>query len=165
MATDGRGRQTGRMMGNGFLEQWRLKNNRAGALEQGMYEWLYDRRRRWDEDETRESGQSTQLPRSHYGRQRWGEAWSGQVCVLWHQDAASSWISLTRPSVWRQAFASLTGMAHLLDLGPAALGGHGTTKKMHSGGVQAAENGVDAVPFRKDTCVCVREKGHGSLYI
>jgi hypothetical protein len=43
MATDGRGRQTGRRMGNGFLEQWRLKNNRAGALEQGMYEWLYDR--------------------------------------------------------------------------------------------------------------------------
>jgi len=33
-----------------------------------------------------------------------GEAWSGQVCVLWHQDAASSWISLTRPSVWRQAW-------------------------------------------------------------
>lgn len=65
---------------------------------------IADRRRRWDEDETRESGQSNQWPRSHYGRQRWGEAWSGQVCVLWHQDAASSWISLTRPSVRRQAW-------------------------------------------------------------
>lgn len=86
--------------------------------------------RRWDEDETRESGQSTQLPRSHHGRGSGGEAWSAQVCVSWHQDAASSWISLTRPT------ARVCGVRH----GPSSRSrtrppGHWvcTTKKMHSG--------------------------------
>jgi hypothetical protein len=41
--------------------------------------------------------------------------------------------------------ASLTGVAHLLDLGPGHDGEHKMSRH------QAAENGVDAVPFRKDT--------------